>query len=248
MRLASAFAVVLAAASSGCINVWAAYEDPQYTGGSGRPRPEPSLSESVEGMSLQTYFVISGQRDRFAVRRCVHVDGSVERCEITIVGQRAVLARVPTYRRGTEEWEAQAEDAQDAVEEVIEDKLGDERVALTRLGTFGSRQPEEGSVSLQLEAGRLKLTVSGSGKPEVVYEVEAPPGVTVVEERYVSERAPSLFAFTLAGPEQYRDRNNGFVAFRRVAPRSYELVAWLPPLEPNPSRGEAAPAPAPPSP
>jgi hypothetical protein len=243
MRLAATSLLLLA--STACFNPWEAYEDPKYSGsGSGKALPEPSLSKLVNGMIQQTYYVAAGQRDRFAVRRCVHKDGLPERCEITIVGQRSVLARIPTYKSGPTEWADQGEDAEDAVEDAIEDKLGDKRVALTRLGIFGARTPDEGVIGARLEDGLLKLVIEHSGgRPEVLLTVDAPPGVSVVSESYRSERAPNLFAFTLSGPEDHRDRNNGFVAFKRLGPRMYELVAWLPPIEPNPDRAPSKPPP-----
>ncbi len=247
MRLARS--LVLFASLAACFNPWEAYEDPKYSGsGSGKALPEPSLSKLVNGMILQTYYVAAGERDRFAVRRCVHKDGLPERCEVTVVGKRTVLARIPTYESGPEEWAEQGEGAEDAVEDAIEDKLGERRVALTRLGIFGAKTPDEGVIGARLEDGQIKLVIEHSGgRPEVLLSVDAPPGVSVVSESYRSERAPNLFAFTLSGPEDHRDRNNGFVAFKRLGPRVYELVAWLPPIEPNPDRKPpitASPAPS----
>src|SRR5689334_19275799 len=97
--IATSLLFVVAGSTSSCIDPWQAYEDPKYSGSvDSKPRPEPSLSDLAEGMIQQTYYIAAGQRDRFALRRCVHKDGLPERCEITIVGGRAVLARVPTYK------------------------------------------------------------------------------------------------------------------------------------------------------
>ena len=109
----------------------------------------------------------------------MHKDGLPERCEVTIVGQRSVLARVPTYKSGPVEWVEQGEDAEDAVEDAIEEKLGEKRVALTRLGIFGAHWPDEGVISARLENGQIMLVVEHSGgKPDVLLQVDAPPGVS----------------------------------------------------------------------
>lgn len=226
--------VVIASTLGGCFNPWEAYEDPHYSGGSGKPLPEPNLGDLAEGVSWRGGYVAAGQRDRFAVRRCVYAGGLPQRCEVTVVGGRAILAQVPTYQRSDVEWHDQGKRANGDVKDVIEQLLGDEHVALTRLGVFGVKWPEEGVVTAKIDSGRIKLLVgSPTGQQQLVFEVETPSGVTTVFDHYVSERAPNLFGFWLMGNDDFGDRNNGFVAFRRIGPLQYQLVAWLPPLEPN---------------
>lgn len=215
----------------GCINLWAAYEDPPSGSGSGEPLPEPSSKELAEGMITQTYFVATTPgTSRFALRRCRFADGLAERCEIAIIEGTRVVERIPTYRDGDGEWGEQAKAARRAVMRAIDERLGRERVALTRLGTYGQLVPEEGLVRAQIEHGAVVLSLvrSDGTTGATVGRAHLPAGLATVSESYVSERAPQIYVVELAAADA---RDNGFVAFARVEPGRYRAIAAVGPLE-----------------
>jgi hypothetical protein len=223
--------MVLAVVLGGCINFWEAYEDPPSGSGSSGPLPEPSWKELASGMMLQTYFVAGAPgRPRFAMRRCKFVDGMAERCEITFIDGERVVDRVPTFHAGEGEWADQAKAARKAVVRAMKRWLGRDRVALTRLGTFGRFVPEEGLVSARVEHGQVLLSLMRSdGRPgDTVGGAALPAGLAAIGETYVSERARPLYLveLTVAG-----GRDNGFVVFARVGPGSYRTIASVGPLQ-----------------
>ena len=233
MRRTSPFvpSLALALVLGGCIDFWAAYEDPPSGSGSGEPLPEPSLRELAEGMALQTYYVASApDRARFAMRRCRFADGLPERCEITIIDGGHVVERIPSFRAGQGEWTDQAKAARRAVVKAIKRWIGRDRVALTRLGIFSRFVPPEGLVTARVEHGEVILSIlqSGDRPGPTLGRATLPRGLAVVSDHYVSERAPALYVVELAAEGS---RDNGFVAFARVEPGYYRAIAGVGPLE-----------------
>lgn len=248
MRTPSTVAALLASTLlTGCFLFWPEEDRFKSAGRSTGPRPEPDVEEAARGMILQTYFVIASRSgDRAAMRRCTYVDLLPDRCEITFVEKGRVVERVPTYQRGRDrpEWGDQGEDAGDAVEDAIEERFGDDRIALTRLGIFGVEVPPEGVLSARLIDGRVEL--HAGSPPRVLTATKAPPGVIAVQERYVSARAPELYIVSLtAESPTNRDRQSGFVIFRRFSANDYRAVMVVPPIDPRPIVEEPAPPAAP---
>ncbi|MCY1055677.1 hypothetical protein [Nannocystis sp. SCPEA4] len=229
--LAAPLALSLLAACK--IFPWPGDPQPPSHGGATIPLPEPKLAETVEGMILQTYYLVSSRRaDRLALRRCAHVDGGVDRCEITFVEQGRIVDRVPTFARssrGTEDWDEQGKAASAAVRQTIERRFGDDRIALARTGVFGVATPPEGMLSARLVEDRVELV---AGSPPRVLATTTAPGMCAVLDRFVSERAPDVYAVRLTGATDTSQRGpEALVVFRRLGADDYRVVAHVPPLD-----------------
>jgi hypothetical protein len=233
IRLAAPLALSLLAACR--IFPWPG--DPQPTGGGASgPLPEPKLRVAVEGMILQTYYLVSSRAgDRLALRRCAYVDGGVDRCEIAVVEQGRIVERVPTFARssrGTADWEAQGKAASKAVTRAIDRSFAaDDRVALARTGVFGAAAPPEGPPSVRVVDERVELVVGSR-----VLATTRAPGMRAVLEHYVSQRAPDVRAVSLTGATHSNPRGpEAFVVFRRLGAGDYRVVAVIPPLDWKPA-------------
>jgi hypothetical protein len=194
------------------------------------PFAEPKLADAVEGMILQTYYLYSSSvGDRVAVRRCGHVDGSVDRCEIAFVVLGRIVDRVPTFvqpAQGTSRWEEQGKAASKAVQKTIERVLEDDRIALARTGVFGVAELSEGLMSTRVVDGRVELV---AGSPARVLATAQAPGMQTVLDSYVSQRAPNVRAVRVGDRDQRGPE--AIVVFRRVAANDWRVAAVVPPLD-----------------
>jgi len=195
------------------------------------PLPEPSANDAAYDMILQTYCVISTPSgERFAGRRCTYVDGLPDACEIVFVDRGTVIAAVPTYRRGGDEWSVQAKHATRAVARAIEQHFRHDRVALDRRGILGMRSFPEGPVSAVVVDDEVRLQIDNGATLAVA---KLPPGLISRGERYVSIRAPDLYVVSLSAESaSNRDRREGYLVFRRSGPGDVRTVNVIGPLHP----------------